>query len=564
MATVRSSPRSPATFHLGTCRTVFFECVGALASVRLAAATAAALALLGLGGILIPQLPEAARSDPGATADWLANQRQSVGPTADWLYRLGLYDVFHSIWMAAGFGLLGLSVIACTARRFGPIWRNVTRPVKNVPATFLDNAKSSVFSTGAVDPAALERELRRRHFRVERWREGEAAWLFADRYPWAQLATFVSHAALVLLMIGVLVTHFGGFTSRLFIAEGSSEPVFPIGHTPNMNVKLDGATASFDPSGRPLDNRSQIAVTTNGNPAKTCAMTASQPCYYSGYRLRQAVFYPFGADIEVTDLSKGIVVYRKPVALTASQRVPRLVVSDASGAVVLDQALSFAGSVGGVDGTLVNVPGLDQPVWVGLSGSANAPQLIAFETGGIASPFRLTLSLHEATWAGGLRFEFAGVEAAPAAEVPDLPVASTTNVPSVPMAEFVPAGGRTPGSLVLLLSGIGDGTITLREGERAIVGNLEYRFVRQVPFVGVEVKKDRGEPLIWIGSAMLVLGLCATLWIPRRRFWAMVKGDGLRMAGMAPRFADLPLEMENLAAAAARSATEASAPKSLS
>jgi cytochrome c biogenesis protein len=555
----------PSALHAPLARLVrsaFDEMVDALASVRFAASLAGALALLALVGILVPQLPESARSDPTATAAWLGNQRQGIGAAADWVYRLELYDIFHSVWMAGGFALLALSIAACTARRFAPIWRTVFHPVKVVPDAFMEGTKSSVVSAAAVDPAALERELRRRHFRVERWEQADDAWLFADRYPWAMLSTFLSHVALVLLMAGVVVTHFGGFTSRLFIAEGTSEPVFPLGHVPGMNVTLQSATRSSDPTDPSVEYRSQIAISSNGSQVKTCALTASQPCSYNGYRIRQAFYFPYGADIEVRDTRDGRVLYRHAVALTATRSAPHLVVSDSTGKVVLDQVVAFTSSVAGVDGALVEIPTLSDPVWIGLSGSASAPRMVAFQPGGGHDAVRLGLALHTGAWAAGLNFQFTAVETTPAAEVADLPLSAARSAVSTPpvvqWTESAPAAAGAEASPVLLISGLGDSPLSLHEGERAVVGGLEYRFVRQQPFVGVEVKKDRGEPLIWAGSAMLVLGLCATLWIPRRRLWARVNGDGLRMAGMAPRLANLTSEMEALVTAAARAPRDVS------
>ncbi len=549
MATMRSAFRSPVSM-----RTRFFvdELMRVLASVRLAAALAAGLGLLALAGILLPQLPGAARSDPVASAQWLDGQRGALGPAADWMYRLGLYDVFHSAWMAASFGLLALSVVACTGRRFAPTWRNVVHPVKAVPESFLLSSRPGVFRGPAADPVALERAMRRRHFHVERWSANGVEWLFADRYPWAQLATFVSHAAIVLLLAGALVTHFGAFTTRLFVAEGASAPVFPIGHAPAMNVTVASAAGSLDAHGRSLDARSEISVTTNGRTAKTCTITASQPCTWDGYRIRQAFFYSAGVDLQVRDTSDGRILFRQAVALTASREAPHVVVSDAGGRVLLDQVVAFTGSVDGVDGALLAIPGDTAPVWVGLAHPADGPALIVFQPGDGSQQRSLTVPLHASAPAGGLRFEFAGLETTPAAELPGLPAPGPEGgIP--PVAQL--AGGRlSDGSAappVLLLSGVGNRAVALHEGERAVVGNLEYQFVGQKPFVGLEVRKDRGEPLIWIGSAMLVLGLAATLWIPRRRIWARTDGDGLQMAGMAPKFADLGPEFEALAAESA-------------
>jgi hypothetical protein len=143
------------------------------------------------------------------------------------------------------------------------------------------------------------------------------------------------------------------------------------------------------------------------------------------------------------------------------------------------------------------------------------------------------------------------METTPSAEVTGLPAAMPgASATTPPVAQLAGAGapeGSGADSPLLLLSGIDANSVSLHAGESAVIGNLEYRFVRQKPFVGIEVKKDRGEMLVWIGSALLVIGLCATLWIPRRRLWARVNGDSLRMTGLAPRLANLPRELEVLA-----------------
>ncbi len=116
------------------------------------------------------------------------------------------------------------------------------------------------------------------------------------------------------------------------------------------------------------------------------------------------------------------------------------------------------------------------------------------------------------------------------------------------LAGGMPSSGSPSAPPVLLCSGVGASVVALHVGEQATVGNLEYRFVGQTPFVGIEVRKDRGELPIWIGSALLVLGLCVTLWVPRRRLWARTDDQGLRITGVAPKFASLLPEFERLAA----------------
>ncbi|MDP2950244.1 MAG: cytochrome c biogenesis protein ResB, partial [Chloroflexota bacterium] len=176
-----------------------------LTNVRWAIALIGFLALASLLGVLLPQIPGSLGGDSAAVSAWLESQRGRYGVFTDALYRLGLFDIFHARWFAISLGLLVVSVSVCTANRFPPIWRTIRRPQKRVPDTYFERAHHRVAFGAPADAAALEAVLRRRHYRVERVREGEATYLFADRFAWAQLGTFVSHLALILFLAGALV-----------------------------------------------------------------------------------------------------------------------------------------------------------------------------------------------------------------------------------------------------------------------------------------------------------------------------------------------------------------------
>ena len=60
-----------------------------LTSVRFAVFYIGALALFGLLGVLIPQVPEAMRGNGAAINVWLDSQRGRFGPLTDIMYRLG-------------------------------------------------------------------------------------------------------------------------------------------------------------------------------------------------------------------------------------------------------------------------------------------------------------------------------------------------------------------------------------------------------------------------------------------------------------------------------------------
>jgi len=79
------------------------------------------------------------------------------------------------------------------------------------------------------------------------------------------------------------------------------------------------------------------------------------------------------------------------------------------------------------------------------------------------------------------------------------------------------------------------------------VGDYQYSFLGQREFAGITVKRDRSDYLIWAGAALIVSGLAATFWVPRRRFWAKITATRTLMAGQAPAHARYARELRRLA-----------------
>jgi len=56
--------------------------------------------------------------------------------------------------------------------------------------------------------------------------------------------------------------------------------------------------------------------------------------------------------------------------------------------------------------------------------------------------------------------------------------------------------------------------------------------------------------LIWVAAALLLLGLGATFYLPRRRLWARITPDRTYLAGTAPHMVNFAQEMKRLGAEA--------------
>jgi cytochrome c biogenesis protein len=66
-------------------------------------------------------------------------------------------------------------------------------------------------------------------------------------------------------------------------------------------------------------------------------------------------------------------------------------------------------------------------------------------------------------------------------------------------------------------------TEVVNQGKATSIGALTYTFQRTRQFTGLIVANDPGAVFVWIGSALLVLGLFLVFFFPHRRLWVRVR-----------------------------------------
>ena len=434
-------------------------------NVRWAIGIIAFLALASLVGVVVPQVPAAVRGDAAAEGRWLDVQEGRFGFLTGGMNSLGLFDVFHAGWFIYALGLLVVSVAVCTASRLPPIWRSVNRPAKRVNDAYFQSARHRFEYETPAGASRLESVLRRRLYAVERYEEGDTVYLFADRFQLAQLATFVSHLALIVILAAALVSRFSGFSNGMMIAEGDSGPVFPLKNPRQMQVQLLDAVGRFTPDGQPLEYSSKLAIYEGGEEVKRCTTTVNSPCSYRGYRFHQAAYFGFGADVQVRDLASGNVVFRETMALASTLPSPHVIVRDGAGDVLLDETLVLTDVLSDDQftyyGRLVTLPG-GRTLTIGARKAAGQDEwrLAVFEPGEGSDAVRLVLSEGESAAAGGLEVEYADLQAVPAEFVPDFPL---------PPDSATGGGSR---SVLLEMSNVVYGTETASEGTAVEAGRL--------------------------------------------------------------------------------------------
>ena len=525
---------------------------GLLTNVKFALLLISTVVVGGFIGTVVPQLPAPMRSNLAARSAWLELQRLEYGRFTDTMYRLGFFDVFHSWWFTGLWAVILIAVTVSTVSRLRPIVRSVHRPQRIVADRYFESAhhRADFSHTGTV--AAVESQLRMRHYTVELTRQRDGAtYLFAHRYLWSQYGTVVSHLALIMLMVGALLTRFAGFDTTLALAEDTpGAPVFNGAPANQIFVTMLDAHRGSDEAGNIIDFHSMLEVR-RGDDVVTCKATVNDPCKAFGYRFHQAAFFDDIARLRVVGPS-GAVLYDNLVDFnTENTVVPRVSVREPGGALVFNGPLPQLGTDAGdpatrADDVAVGIlafprtPGGDPADGLGLPVAwrvADGTLNVALDAGSFV-PL-------QAGWAvalQGFSITLEGVSTIPAILVRDMPGASDGQA-------TVQMPYDTGGQPYLTLSGTDDDTIFLAAGRPVTTtGGYTYTFNGQVDASGINIKRDPGDTFIWLAVGMAMLGLGMTFYVPRRRLWVKVTAERTYLAGLAERSTRFGRELRLLGA----------------
>jgi cytochrome c biogenesis protein len=510
-----------------------------LTSVRFAVMFIALLALFGLMGVVIPQVPEAMRGNGVATQQWVDAERGTFGPLTTPMDRLGLFEVFHARWFLIALGFLVVNVTTCTFNRWSPTFRNVFHPPRRVPDTFFDRAHNRV-ALAPVDPAAAEATLRKARFKVQRDTENGATYLFADRYPWTQLATFISHLALILFISGGLITHLTGFTADVFAGEGTTSPIFAVSNPNQLQVRIDQAIGKFGAQGNALDYRTHLTIFKNGEQVASGFTTVNDPLKYGGYRFHQVAYQPWGVELKMREVATGNTVFHETFPLQDTTAAPTVTITDASGKTLLTDVIPPTDFLQTASGGLVTVPGSGHTIWLGITPKdAQAWQLVAFDPQAGGQGAELRVEQGATGVLSGMHVRFDGVKL--------LPSSLGVGVPGSTDQELAELTSGPDGQPALTLIGQNQPAIALAQGQATTVGPYEYTFEGTRHFAGIAVKKDHGATFIWVATAMLLIGLALTFYVPRRRLWLRLTSDRTQVAALAEKSGGFEKDMRTLA-----------------
>jgi len=518
-----------------------------LCNVKFALLLVGIAGLACLLGVLLPQVPIPMRANPAARSAWLELQRQQFGPFTDIMNRWYLFDIFQAPWFYALWALIIVAVTVCTVSRFRPTARAVHHPQTIVPDRYFATAHHRADFSHPGGAEAVESALRRRRYSIKRTKlEDGAVYLFAQRYPWTTYGTFLSHLALLMLLIGGLLTVFGGFARMMVIAEtAGAAPVFERPGPNQMFIEVMDAYRGLDNEGNIVDYYSLLEVR-RGSEIISCKTTVNDPCQAFGYRIHQAAWFNDIAKIRIVAPDGRIAFDQTLDFNNETTSVPYMVFTDRDGNVQYDGPVPQLATDGGATdqrtddvalSVLETLPRADSPETERrdyLIGWRIVDGELRVVVSGPDLPPRDLEPAEEVTLGNGT-LRYTGGTNIPAVRVDDMPGA-----PEAAVLQMI----QSPGGTSLFLNGIEDNNIELATGEEYTATNgYTYRFDRQVEASGLDVRRDPGDVFIWVAVAMAMVGLGITFYVPRRRLWVKVTNDRTYFAGIAERTTQLGREL---------------------
>jgi cytochrome c biogenesis protein len=308
-----------------------------LVSVRFAVLQISVLAVAGVIGAVLRQVPGSALHDPQAYADQMAAIHAAydpltvlgvnVGPqVVDAFEWLGFFRVFSAPWFVFLLTLLVVSIVVCTLDRTPALWRSAREMRLVQPASYYDlrldeRARFAGADAKAVDELAAE--LRRSRFHVRQTVVADAApgapatvHLYADKYRFFKLATLLTHLGLILFLAGAALTTALGFETVVFLGEGDTAPIEAVGTPDNLLVKNIHFAAPTRPDGSFADFTTDLAVYQNGQLLARKVIRVNDPLEIDGYAIHQNTFGP-AEQLTIHDAGGGL-VWEGPVLLDGS------------------------------------------------------------------------------------------------------------------------------------------------------------------------------------------------------------------------------------------------------
>lgn len=488
---------------------------------------------------------------------------QQFGPLWYWVFRsLGLFDMYHTWWFLTLLGFLMLSLAAC-------LWRHVPKMLKemrNRKVTINERSlkRMELLQSWQLKPGlsaeALQETFKKRlhgwEFKAQE--ENGVHYLRADKgrkHKWGYISV---HAAILIILVGGWISVEFGFRGNMAVPQGAAEKTITFlkgTETASLDMPFQVRCNSFEidffPTGAPKEFRSNLTIIDEGKEVLTSDIIVNKPLFYKGVYIYQASFGDGGSD-----------VYFKLFHMDGSQET-RVVKSsvyktytDESTGVSLEivdfrpynvENVAAAGEprkfqdIGPSVEYVMRGPGI-KPVkvkaymnpYIDGEGNNQGSWMMVSLTGDKKDYQSVALGLdltNEKEW------QLFHAFIVNLAELRGQPQSEKANFDAFQEAVKHVYGDTPPENMQ---------NLAIRTVEAVkLVPQLPWPVIpmlidyNHVYYTGLQLAKDPGMNVVWIGSAILVFGLCIMFYMPHRKLWLVVRSGEeqteVQLAGITNR-----------------------------
>jgi len=231
-----------------------------------------------------------------------ADPRAYLQTFGEFLFRLfsvfGVFDIYHSWWFRLLIVLLTLNIIVCSIDRLSSVWKRVFTVKKRFAKGRFHNAPSiefileSHFNEFRKEAEAL---VHSRYRHMETRVEEKEATLFGERWRWTRLGVYIVHLSVVLLLLGSLVGSIFGFDGFVRIPEGETVSSIRLRNRAEplplpFQLRCDDFDVRFYPNGAPEEFRSDLVIVENGQETVKKSIIVNDPLRYKGINIFQSSY----------------------------------------------------------------------------------------------------------------------------------------------------------------------------------------------------------------------------------------------------------------------------------
>lgn len=137
---------------------------------------------------------------------------------------MGLINMYDSWWFLSLLVAFGMNLLVCSIDRFPPVWKAVSEPMKPLNETQFKGFPivREFHVKGGAEAAKVQamKLFEMLGFKNPEFAEEPLPQHFAQKHRYARLGVYVTHLSIVVIMVGAMVGVLAGFKGQLNLQEG--------------------------------------------------------------------------------------------------------------------------------------------------------------------------------------------------------------------------------------------------------------------------------------------------------------------------------------------------------